>query len=63
MNIQDNKIKSNPMDAEAWKMKALDLADLKRFDKSIKAYDRAIELNPNDANACDAKGDVLSDKI
>ena len=39
--------------------KALSLASLGRFDDAIKCYDRALELNPDDADTYINKGTVL----
>jgi tetratricopeptide (TPR) repeat protein len=38
-------------DSTAWKLKGLDLADLKRFDEAVKAYDKEIEIDPHDSKA------------
>ena len=41
--------------------KGLALSDLNKNDEAIKAYDKAIEINPQDSNAWDNKGNALYD--
>ena len=49
-----------------WRLKAKDLAaldrrydDVKAYDNALRAYDKAIELNPNNAKLWHEKGNVL----
>lgn len=39
-----------------WFMKGLDLYNQEKFDESIQAYNRALELDPNDSEAWNNKG-------
>ena len=41
-------IKMDKRYATAWYNKALCLKNLERYEKSLKAFDRAVQLNPND---------------
>ena len=44
---------------DAWYNKGVALNDLGKYDEAIKAYDRAIELNPEDSDAWCNKGVAL----
>lgn len=60
---QDEALRNNPFDSEAWKFKAFDLAMLYRYDEAIIAYDQAIKVNPRDSDAWFQKGDLLLDEL
>ena len=43
-----------------WNNKGLALNSLGRYDEAIKCYDKAIEIDPNDADAWNNKGLALN---
>ena len=43
----------------AWNNKGVALAKLNKSDEAIKAYDKAIEINPHNSNAWNNKGVAL----
>ncbi len=47
-------------DSDAWIAKGNAIADLDKYDKAIKAYDKLIELNPNDSGAWNKKVAALN---
>jgi tetratricopeptide (TPR) repeat protein len=56
---QDEALRINPLDLEAWKFKGFDLAMLHRSDEAIIAYDQAIKVNLQDLDAWYYKGVTL----
>jgi tetratricopeptide (TPR) repeat protein len=46
-------------DSDAWVNKGNALFDLYKFDEAIKAYDKAIEINPQNINALQNRKEVL----
>jgi tetratricopeptide (TPR) repeat protein len=51
IQTQDKALQRNPLDSDAWRIKGLDLVDLKRFDEAMMANDQAIKINPQDLEA------------
>ena len=47
------------MDSKAWYNKGLALDNLNKYDEAIKAFDKAIEINPKYSAAWDNKGVFL----
>jgi tetratricopeptide (TPR) repeat protein len=60
IKTQDEALRINPLDSDAWKSKGQDLHDLKRYDEAIITYDQAIQINPRDSDAWDGKGLALN---
>lgn len=48
--------KTEPKQSHAWFDKAFDLANQGKHAEAIKAYDKAIELNPQDPDTWNSKG-------
>jgi tetratricopeptide (TPR) repeat protein len=46
-------------DSDDWCEKADALCKLDRWEEALQAYDKALELNPNDSKTWDNKGDAL----
>ena len=57
---QDLALSFNPRDSVAWYNIGLDLAALNKYDEATKAYDRAIESNPLNEFAREAKRFALT---
>jgi Putative Zn-dependent protease, contains TPR repeats len=51
--------RSNQNCAEIWHSKGLELEKLKRYNEALRCYDKAIQLEPNNANYWHRKGYVL----
>ena len=47
-------------DSDVWIAKGNAIADLGKYDKAIKAYDKLTELNPNDSGAWNKKVAALN---
>ena len=47
-------------DSDVWIAKGNAIADLGKYDEAIKAYDKLIELNPNDSGAWNKKVAALN---
>ncbi|MDB3893160.1 c-type cytochrome biogenesis protein CcmI [Candidatus Thioglobus sp.] len=44
----EQHLKENPQDVKAWKMLGLSYFDLNKIDESLKAYEKAYQIDPND---------------
>jgi len=59
LNLTNETLKKNPKDVVAWQTSGLVLESLDRTDEAAKAFDKAIELNPQCAEAWLHKGMAL----
>ncbi len=50
-----------PDHADAWSNKGVALAKLGRYDEALVALDKALEINPDDADALQLKNQLLSE--
>lgn len=54
------KLKNNPTNAEGWYMLGRSYATLGRFKESVRAFEKTVELMPNDAHVLADYADVLA---
>ena len=60
---QDEALRNDSFDSEAWKLKGWDLQNLNRLDEALIAYYQAIQVNPRDSDAWIIKGDFLLEPL
>ena len=54
-----DEARDDTYNAKDWNRKGKILYNLKNYDEAIKCYDKAIEINPNDADPWEGKGNAL----
>lgn len=59
LNLTNESLKNNPQDAGLWQIKGLTFEKLNKVKEANKAFDQAVQLNPNNAESWLHKGRTL----